>query len=246
MQNSVDIIVADWDAPESIVALSTTRNGGVSRDGFSSWNLASHVNDDETRVRANRNHLKQELDLTSEPAWLEQTHSTRVINLDRDTGRNGDAAITTDPGKIAVVLTADCLPVLFTNKTGDEVAAAHAGWRGLVNGILEQTIQAMESPPAELMAWMGPAIGPDKFEVGPEVYRAFVEHSTAASGCFRENRPQHYLADIYGLARLRLNQSGIEHIWGGDYCTYSQNERFFSYRREMVTGRQASLIYIKQ
>ena len=246
MQNSIEIIRANWSAPKQVIAVSTTRQGGVSQGGFYSWNLASHVHDEISSVKLNRQRLQQELGLKNDPAWLEQTHSTRVINLDQDQDRDGDAATTTQPGVVAVVLTADCLPVLFTNTTGTEVAAAHAGWRGLANGILEHTLQSMQSQPEQLMAWMGPAIGPNQFEVGAEVRDVFVNFSADAANCFIPNRPGHFLADLYELARLRLQLAGVGHVWGGEYCTYSQPERFFSYRREKITGRQASLIYIKQ
>ena len=241
-----DIIRASWEAPQHVIALSTTRVGGFSQGGFSSWNLASHVGDEEASVNLNRLRLKEMLSLGKEPDWLEQTHSSRVIQLDHETTRDGDAAITTQPDAVAVVLTADCLPVLLTNIAGSEVAAAHAGWRGLANGILEQTIHNMQSSPKELMAWMGPAIGPEYFEVGPEVREVFIKGSAEASTCFSQNRPGHYLADLYGLARLRLKQAGIESVWGGEYCTFTEAQRFFSYRRDKVTGRQASLIYIKK
>jgi YfiH family protein len=245
MQPQFELIFPDWSAPASVVACCTTRLGGVSNNGYHSLNLASHVGDEPSRVLRNRDILCQSLQLPGEPQWLEQIHSTRVIHLDREQARDGDAAVTATAGKVSVVLTADCLPVLFCNRDGSEVAAAHAGWRGLVNGVLEQTVQAMQSAPADIMAWLGPAIGPQHFEVGAEVRQAFVDHTIAASNCFVENRPDHFLADLYQLARQRLNNAGIELISGGGYCTYSEDKRFYSYRREKQTGRQASLIYIK-
>ncbi|MBC8211724.1 MAG: peptidoglycan editing factor PgeF [Gammaproteobacteria bacterium] len=239
-------IVPDWNAPDAITAVCSTRQGGVSRAGFDSFNLATHVEDDPARVALNRQRLLQQLGLSAQPQWLEQTHSIRAIDLDRDSGRDGDAAVTRTPGRVAVVLTADCLPVLFTNSAGSEVAAAHAGWRGLLNGVLEQTLAAMHSKPEAIMAWLGPAIGPQQFEVGAEVREQFVQQMAAAEACFVQNRAGHYLADLYQLARLRLEKQGLSLISGGDYCTYTQSDLFYSYRREKVTGRQASLIYINK
>lgn len=244
MLRVIDVIKPDWSAPQNITAFCTTREGGVSKDGFFSLNLASHVNDDPDHVHSNRQRLIENFNLPSAPQWLNQSHSIRAINLDTQTEREGDAAYTAQPGKVAVVLTADCLPVLLCNQQGSEVAAAHAGWRGLVNGVLEQTIESLRSAPEELFAWMGPAIGPQVFEVGAEVRAAFMEHSAQADSCFTENRPGHYLADLYALARLRLKKAGINHISGEEYCTYSQQAQFFSYRRDKNCGRQASLIYI--
>ena len=241
----LELINPDWAAPANVVALQTTRHGGFSREGYASLNLASHVDDDDHLVGRNRKLLAQTCGLPGEPAWLQQTHSTRVINLDRDHHRQGDAARTARPGAVAVVLTADCLPVLFCHRDGHEVAAAHAGWRGLVGGILEQTVASMQSPAHELLAWLGPAIGPTNFEVGVEVLQAFVELQAESAAAFTENRPGHYLADLYQLARLRLKRAGVDAISGGDQCTFADTDRFISYRREKTCGRQASLIYIK-
>ena len=241
----LELIKPDWAAPANVVALQTTRRGGFSRQGYANLNLAGHVGDDDHLVTRNRKLLAQTCGLPDEPAWLEQTHSTRVINLDRDHYRQADAARTARPGTVAVVLTADCLPVLFCHRDGHEVAAAHAGWRGLVSGILEQTVASMQTPAHELLAWLGPAIGPATFEVGAEVVEAFVREQAESAAAFTENRPDHYLADLYQLARLRLKRAGVDAIWGGDQCTFAASERFFSYRREKTCGRQASLIYIK-
>lgn len=245
MPQPLEMIRPDWNAPAQIRALCTTRNGGISAGAYASLNLAAHVEDDPEHVSRNRERLARALDLPTEPQWLEQTHSTTVIDLDHDNHRHGDAAISSTVGTIAVVLTADCLPVLLCNRNADEVAAAHAGWRGLVNGVLEQTVHAMRSDPAQLIAWLGPAIGPQSFEVGNEVREAFIQQHTQAEDCFRQNRPGHYLADLYALARLRLAALGIHEISGGDYCTFQDSQSFYSYRRDRQTGRQASLIYIK-
>ncbi len=244
MPQDLELIYPDWDAPAQIQALCTTRYGGVSDGLYASLNLAAHVEDDPAHVSQNRERLATQIDLPAEPQWLEQTHSTTVVDLDHENHRLGDAALSSTPGTIAVVLTADCLPVLLCNRAGDEVAAAHAGWRGLVNGVIEQTVNAMRSEPGQLMAWLGPAIGPQSFEVGSEVREAFIQRHAKADACFRENRPGHYLADLYALARLRLELLGISAISGGDYCTFEDDQRFFSYRRDRQTGRQASLIYI--
>lgn len=243
---SLEFILPDWHAPASISALCTTRLGGVSQGGFASFNLATHVEDDAQAVAINRQRLVDHLGLPGEPQWLNQTHSTAVIELDRDDSRKGDAAVTSAVGRVAVVLTADCLPVLFCNRQGSEVGAAHAGWRGLLDGVLEQTVLQMHSRPEEILAWLGPAIGPQRFEVGAEVRELFVQQSAASECCFVENRAGHFLADLYAIARLRLNKLGIQHIYGGQCCTYTQQQQFFSFRREKRTGRQASLIYINK
>ena len=244
--SQLEVIQPDWNAPDTIYACCTTRSGGVSQRGYSSLNLASHVADDLVNVQCNRVLLQQHLKLPTEPQWLNQTHTTEVTNLDYDSSRDTDAAITSIPSRIAVVLTADCLPVLFTNIQGTEVGAAHAGWRGLLNGVLENTLQALTSPAEEIIAWLGPAIGPQRFEVGQEVRLAFTHQDAQLDKFFIPTRSGHYLADLYSIARTRLKNIGLRHISGGQYCTFNEADRFFSYRREKDTGRQASLIYIKQ
>lgn len=241
----LEVITPCWPAPESVIACSTTRQGGVSQQGFESLNLASHVADNIDHVNENRQRLEQALCLPSSPCWLHQTHSIHVVNLDNDSSREGDAALTSIAGKVTAVLTADCLPVLFCNRKGTEVAAAHAGWRGLLDGVLEQTVLHMTSRAQDMMAWMGPAIGPLQFEVGAEVRDAFIHQDAETECCFEHSRAGHFLADLYSIARLRLKKLGVPSIYGGEFCTFSQTNRFFSYRREKQTGRQASLIYIK-
>ena len=236
----------DWKVPAHVVAWCTTRTGGVSEGAYAGLNLADHVGDMAGRVERNRQWLRQAAALPAEPEWLKQTHSTRAIDLDHDRSRDGDAAFTATPGVVAVVMTADCLPVLLCNGQGSEVGAAHAGWRGLLDGVLENTVAGMRSAAAELHAWLGPAIGPGHFEVGQEVLDAFAGSTPGSEAHFRANRPGHYLADLYAIARLRLNNAGITHISGGQHCTYRERDRFFSYRRDRQTGRQASLIYIKK
>ncbi len=244
--STLNLVQPDWPAPQTVFACCTTRTGGVSEQVFSSLNLATHVDDNLQHVMTNRQRLYSALKLPAEPQWLNQTHSIRVIDLDKDSTREGDAAITATMGKVAVVLTADCLPVLFCNRQGSEVAASHAGWKGLLNGVLEQTVSTMKSAPHDLMAWMGPAIGANRFEVGMEVRDVFLQLDGQLESCFKASRPGHFLADLYAIARIRLKNQGITSIYGGEYCTFTQNELFFSYRREKMTGRQASLIYIKK
>lgn len=244
--DELNVIIPQWDAPDHVTALCTTRGGGVSEGGYAALNLASHVGDNPIAINQNRRRLLHAIGLPGEPQWLQQTHSIRVIDLDTGTNRDGDAALTRTPDTIATVLTADCLPVLFCNKSGSEVAAAHAGWRGLLNGVLEQTVNAMQSAAIDLMAWLGPAIGPEHFEVGEEVREAFLQHDPQNEAFFSSTRPGHYLADLYAVARLRLNKIGINLISGGEFCTYRDDQFFYSYRRAKQTGRQASLIYINK
>ncbi len=239
-----EFITPDWDAPPTVHGACSTRRGGVSEAGFASLNLASHVADDLERVEQNRRILAQALNLPAQPEWLTQTHSIDVIDVAHTRNRNGDAALTRRPGQVLAVLTADCLPVLFCNRQGSEIAAAHAGWRGLLGGILEQTVAAMQSDNEQIMAWLGPAIGPAHFEVGAEVREAFIRHDAQAASAFVQNRPVHYLADLYQLARQRLKRQGVGAISGGEHCSFSDSARFYSYRREAKTGRMASLIWM--
>jgi YfiH family protein len=225
-------------------ACTTTRAGGVSEGPWASLNLGDHVDDDPAAVAANRARLAGELALPREPQWLRQVHGTRVRAPDAEADC-ADACFEDRPGRVCAVLTADCLPVLLCNAAGTRVAAAHAGWRGLVAGVLEQTAARFDDPPAQILAWLGPAIGPQAFEVGDEVRAAFVGADTAAAAHFVAKRPGHWLADLYGLARLRLARAGITQVSGGGFCTYREPERFYSYRRDGITGRMASLIWIQ-
>jgi len=183
--------------------------------------------------------------LPSKPVWLEQVHGTAVLKLDGEpyASKRADASYSNTPGTVCAVMTADCLPVLFCNRDGSEVAAAHAGWRGLCAGVLEETVACFADKPENLLAWLGPAIGPDAFEVGPEVREAFMAHDAAAESAFRP-QGEKYFADIYQLARQRLASVGVEHIYGGEHCTFSQQDDFFSYRRDKTTGRMASFIWL--
>ena len=240
-----DLLQPDWPAPTSVRAVQTLRKGGCSQGVWADFNLGDHVGDDPASVSANRQALCQLL--PSEPVWLKQVHGTATV----DTGflpnlPEADAAFARQPGSVCVVMTADCLPVLFCDRAGTVVAAAHAGWRGLLAGVLEETILRMAVAPSDVLVWLGPAIGPECFEVGDEVRAAFVEASPVAGLAFRPHTAGKWLADIYLLARQRLVAAGVEAISGGDLCTVSDPARFFSYRRDGVTGRMASLIWIDQ
>ncbi len=235
-------INANWPAPKNIYAMSCLRTGGVSKGPFSSLNLAAHVGDEEFSVTENRNRLRSSFNLPTEPAWLEQTHSNKVVCLDKQP-RNlqADASYTIMPSIICAVLTADCLPVLICNESGTKIAAIHAGWRGLLSGIIENTIKALQEP--RLLAWLGPAIGSDCFEVGNEVRAAFCKKSNVFSRAFRAQENNKWLADIYQLSRITFAEFGVENVYGGSFCTMTEKQRFFSYRRDGETGRMATLIW---
>lgn len=239
------LISPDCPFPENIRACSTTRHGGVSLPPYDALNLGGHVGDDAKNVRINRQSLADEAGLPSMPYWLDQIHGTHVVRLGSGLPSSacGDAAYTDRKGRVCAVMTADCLPVLFFSVAGDEVAAAHAGWRGLCAGVLEETLSCFRAEPARIVAWLGPAIGPDQFEVGPEVREAFIRHDIMAASAFRPHGDK-FLADIYQLARFRLQAAGVAQVFGGGLCTVSDPLRFFSYRRDGVTGRMASLIWL--
>ena len=236
--------VPDWAVPANVRALQTTRNGGVSQAPWASFNLGDHVGDEPAAVAANRAALRAHL--PAEPLWLTQVHGTVAVDANqRPEIREADAAFARQPGSVCVVMTADCLPVLLCDRQGTVVAAAHAGWRGLLAGVLESTVAAMNVQPGDLLAWLGPAIGPRCFEVGDEVRNAFVAESPAADLAFMPQQPGKWLCDIYLLARQRLQGMGVTAISGGGLCTVSDGERYFSYRRDGVTGRMASLIWLE-
>ena len=239
------LILPDWPLPAGVKACSTTRHGGVSLPPYDSLNLGTHVGDEERAVADNRQRLVVGASLPQMPVWLEQVHGTRVVRLDGQTPTDlqADAVYSNVPGQVCAVMTADCLPVLFYSLAGDEVAAAHAGWRGLCNGVLEQTLAAFAAQPGSISAWLGPAIGPQQFEVGPEVRAAFIAADAVAAAAFTPQGDK-FLADIYLLARQRLQRAGIHSIYGGDRCTVSEISHFFSYRRDGITGRLASLIWL--
>ena len=237
-------IVPDWPAPSQVHALITTRAGGVSVGPYASMNPADHVGDEIESVVRNRDLLRVALPNT--PHWLKQVHSARVHSIEGTAQGvpEADASVTRLPNEVCVVLTADCLPVLFCAADGAEVGVAHAGWRGLESGILEHTVHAMRTPGEQLLAYLGPAIGPAAFEVGAEVREAFMRTDPQAAQAFQTTHiPGKYLADIYQLARQRLARVGLTQVFGGGLCTYADAQRFYSYRRDGATGRMASLIW---
>jgi len=256
-----------WPAPQRVRALSTQRAGGVSggpNHCYASLNLATHVGDDPDAVRRNRERLRAAL--PAEPLWLNQVHGTRVLDADAPLPANvqhglppeADAAVTRTPGRVLAVMTADCLPVLLADRAGTVVAVAHAGWRGLAAGVIENAVRAMNVPGGakngDIVAWLGPAIGPREYEVGSDVRDAFVAHDAtygaahadpAAIDAFEPRLNGKYLADLYHLARRRLERVGVTDVHGGDACTFIERERFFSFRRDGQTGRMASLIWLQ-
>lgn len=239
----MQIIKPDWPAPAAVQALVTTRAGGVSLPPYDSLNLGDHVGDDPVAVVLNRQRLRALL--PAEPRWLKQVHGTVVAKADMIVEPvEADAAVSFTAGMVCAVLTADCLPVLFCDRQGTRVAAAHAGWRGLAAGVLEAAAAAMQCPSSDILAWLGPAIGPQAFEVGEEVREAFVRDLPAAARAFTPRQSGKWLADIYELARLRLARAGVREVYGGGLCTYSDSERFYSYRRDKATGRMAALVWL--
>lgn len=246
ISNSFEPIIPDWPAPARVVCLVTTRNGGVSRGAFASLNLGDHVGDETAAVAANRGVVCRHV--VGQPVWLNQVHGTRVVDAAECVGAaippEADASFARRSGVACVVMTADCLPVLFCDTAGTVVAAAHAGWRGLRAGVLEATVAAMGVPGSELIVWLGPAIGPSAFEVGGEVRDAFMADAMQAAEAFTPAGNGKWLADIYLLARQRLARIKVTRIYGGNFCTVGEKERFFSYRRDGQTGRMASLIWL--
>jgi len=240
-----DWIRPDWPAPECVRACTTTRHGGVSLGPYAGFNLGDHVGDIVEDVAINRAQLKQQLNLPAVPIWLNQVHDTQVVNAaEVEAGCTADSSYTNKAGVVCAVLTADCLPLLLCNREGSKVAVVHAGWRGLAKGVIETTLAALDSPPENLMAWLGPAIGPQAFEVGAEVYEVFLAHDPQAGSAFKANASGRWLADIYQLARLRLARQGVTAVYGGHECTFTDPQRFYSFRRDNITGRMASLIWL--
>ncbi len=235
----------EWPAPPRVRACTTTRLGGVSEGPYASLNLAGHVGDDGTHVLENRRRLNTALHLPGEPLWLQQVHG--VAAVDAGCGEpecEADASYTWHRDVVCAVLTADCLPVLLCDVDGGVVAAVHAGWRGLLDGVIENTVRAMDRPGSRVLAWLGPAIGPEVFEVGDEVRAAFVARAPRAAAAFQPTSAGRWLADIYQLACQRLGEVGVDAVYGGHWCTVSDPARFYSYRRDRVTGRMASLIWL--
>ena len=245
MSLALELIIPDWSAPSSVRSVVTTRQGGVSKPPFDCLNLASHVLDEIMDVQTNRHLLESSLNCAQPINWLNQVHSCDVVDAPVATGASADAVYSQQAGEICAVLTADCLPVLFCNKQGIEVAAAHAGWKGLFNGVLEATLARFNSDPADIMCWLGPAIGAGQFEVGNDVLELAILHNADLKRCFELQENGKYLLDIYLAARLLLTKMGIRSISGGNFCTVTDEARFYSYRRDGKTGRMASLIWIE-
>lgn len=240
-----DWIIPDWPAPPNVRAFITTRSGGVSTGAHASFNLGLRADDDPEHVVQNRARLQAHL--PQPPKWLRQVHGTRVVNADALTDSpDADASTARQPGTVCAIMIADCLPVLFTHRDGACVAAAHAGWRGLSGGVIANTVAALAqagAAPSDLLAYIGPGIGPTAFEVGPEVFDAFTANDSGAATAFSEHKPGKWLADLFILARRALTRAGVTQVYGGGLCTYSDPARFYSYRRDKVTGRMAALIW---
>jgi YfiH family protein len=233
---------ADWPAPANVYAVTTLRTGGVSEGSFASLNPATHVGDDPDSVNQNRQIISMMLDLPSEPVWLNQIHSNRAVTaVATPIPQQADASYTDRPGVVCAVMTADCLPLLVCSTNGCEIAAIHAGWRGLLDGIIDNTLSALHNN--DLLVWLGPAIGPKCFEVGSEVRDVFVAKSADYAPAFKQSNVDKWLADIYQLARINLAKLGIHKIYGGNFCTVTEATRFYSYRRDRDTGRMATLIW---
>lgn len=247
VSQAIGFIRPDWPAPAHVQAVVTTRQGGVSNSDYAGLNLATHVGDQQAAVNANRKLLLASLGLAAEPCWLNQVHGTDIVRADElQAPADADAAITAVSDVVCAVLTADCLPVLLTDTEGQSVAAVHAGWRGMCAGVIENTVSAFRSEGVaaeRILAWLGPAIGPDVYEVDVPVRDAMLATSPACTAAFHDSRPAHWYLDLYAAARLRLAALGIDRVYGGGFCTYSE-ERFFSHRRKAPCGRQASLIWI--
>jgi YfiH family protein len=239
-------ITPEWPAPPNVRAFVTTRPGGVSEGEYASMNLGTSSGDDPERVAQNRRIVREHLPST--PQWMAQIHGTDVADLDRL--REGevpraDAAVTSQAGKVAVVLTADCMPLLLCDRAGRRVAVAHAGWRGMAAGVIESAVSSLRAQPADVMAWMGPTIGPAAFEVGAEVREAFLAGAPEAASAFTSHTPGKYMADLYALARQRLARAGVAQVSGGAFCTYREAGRFFSYRRVPRSGRMGAFIWME-
>lgn len=240
-------LVPDWPAPRGVRAFVTTRHGGVSEGEFASMNLGARSGDDPARVARNRLIVRGHLPRA--PRWMAQVHGSDVARLDdlgEDDVATADAAVCSTAGVVACVLTADCMPLLLADAQGGRVAVAHAGWRGMSAGVVENAVRAMGIEPARVLAWLGPTIGPEAFEVGSEVREAFVRDDPEACAAFRAHRGEgKSMADLYALARRRLARAGVEHVFGGGFCTYREQGRFFSYRREPRSGRMGAFIWME-
>jgi hypothetical protein len=249
IENNNPWVYPNWPAPNNVSAISTIRSGGVSKAPYNSFNLAHHVGDNELDVMTNRQLLEEKAHLPKSPVWLNQVHSDRIIEVTSEpllslnsVPPTADASYTQQSGIVLAIMTADCLPILLCNSRGRWIAAVHAGWRGLAAGIVTKTVQNYPGSPQDLLAWLGPAIGQGAFEVGENVLQAFVRSRKDAKAYFKPIGDK-YLADLYALAKVELQALGVQ-VYGGNFCTYSEEERFFSYRRDGITGRMASLIWL--
>ena len=240
----------DWPAPKQVRLISTTRGGGCSLSPYDSLNLALHTNDDKTNVEENRRRLHKHLNLPSEPVWLNQVHGKHVASLDDNLMGSGsvinaDASYSTQRGKVCAVLTADCLPVLITDINGSVVAAAHAGWKGLLAGVISSTVEVLAVKRRDILVWLGPAIGAEAFIVGSEVRTLFGEKAKDYLAAFQSEAEGRWFCDLYQLARIELAKLGVEQVYGGEFCTFTDKKRFYSYRRDGEnTGRMAHCIWL--
>jgi polyphenol oxidase len=241
-------ITPNWPAPAWVKAATTTRIGGVSLPPFASLNLSLNVGDQPSAVLENRQRLRKALSLPSEPQWLHQVHGNHTVMIEDhpcEVTPEGDALYTEQTQQVCAIQTADCLPLLLCHRKKPAIAAVHAGWKGLASGVIENALQQFNCPGNELMAWLGPAIGPNAFWVQQPVVDRFVEQSTQAYSAFQNHCTKGWLANLYTLAKIRLQQAGVTAVYGGDYCTYTDIQRFFSFRRDHITGRMATLIWIE-
>lgn len=238
-------LMPEWPAPPGVRCAFTLRTGGVSAAPYDSLNVGAHVGDTLEAVRENRRRVREALRLPGEPVWLQQVHGTDVLDLDclPPEAPRADAAVARAAGAVCVIQVADCMPVLFASRDGSAVGAAHAGWRGLAGGVLERTVRALGVAPERLIAWLGPTISQQHFEVGDDVRTAFVSGDPASESAFVANARGRWQCDLYALARLRLAALGVRDVFGGGWCTYAETPRFFSYRRDGQCGRMAALIW---
>jgi YfiH family protein len=241
----INTIRPDWDTPRGIEALCTTRVEGVSSAPYDCLNLGKHVGDEDEQVNRNRQQLRESLELPRDPDWINQIHGSQVVTLEKDQNRDADAAITRQTGRIAAVMVADCLPILVASRDATEVAAIHAGWRGLQAGVIQSSLRAMHAPPGSLLAWIGPAISQANFEVGDDVRDAFLNTNPMNADFFIAHGAGHWLCDLGGIAEQILKQLGVSAVSRDQHCTFRDKDLFYSYRRNGVTGRQAALIWIK-
>lgn len=244
--NSPRFIYPEWSAPGTVCACVSLRGGGHSQGAYAGFNLSDRAGDDDEHVRQNRRLLKTALNLPAEPIWLEQVHGKRVIEPGKTTDLCADAAVAFEAHKVCAVLTADCLPILLCDRAGTRVSAVHAGWKGLAQGIVAEAVRVMDCLPDTLLAWLGPAIGSDAYQVGDDVRDAFLASDERYALAFLPDNLGRWTANLCCLARVQLNLLGVKAVYGGRYCTYTDKDKFFSYRRDGgVTGRMASLIWIE-